>query len=325
MLRRPRLVIIGALVALLAFAGLAGAHAERNSFLPGPNAVISGSPEQISLSFTEAVLALQATVYDAKGQAVSVGEPTVAGAEATLALHEELPAGTYTVKWNALSVDGHESAGRYVYHVTDVKPSAQPHLFWNGKLIEGDVPTQIIDGRLMVPVRALAESMGLVASFDKAQQFVTVSPAPAMGHGHDAYVAPAESPVPTLEVIAHKDAKTGFVIQVKTTNWEWAPLNANTAAVPNEGHAHLYLDGVKLNRIYGEWYQVDGVDNGYHEFTVTLNANDHKEYAVESEIGPLIVQRTVAVLGGQMVDGPVTSVPADAGAPDHDHDHDHDH
>lgn len=323
------------LVGVLSVSGMAGAHAQRALFLPGPGAVVSGSPTELNLTFTQPFTAIEIEVYDAKGQSVAAGKPVLDPAhpdQAILPLKAELPAGTYTVKWRAAGADGHGSEGQYLYHVTDVKPVEQPQLFWNGKLVEGDVPAQIVDGRLMVPVRALAESLGLVASFDAEQRFVTVSPAPASGHGHGTpYVAPAESPVPTLELTVHKDAKTGFVVQAQTTNWTWAPLHANSAAVPNEGHAHLYLDGVKLNRLYGEWYQIDGVDNGYHEITVTLNANDHSEYAVAGAEGPVLVTKTVAVLGGKMVGAvaPAGHEHAEAPAADHDHDeaagHDHDH
>lgn len=304
---RKRHLLLGStlIIGLLSLNGAAGAHAQKALFLPGPGSVVSGSPTELNLTFTEAFTGIEIAVYDAKGQSVAAGKPVLDPAhpdQAILPLQAELPAGTYTVKWQVASADGHRSEGQYVYHVTDVKPSEQAQLFWNGKLVQGDVPTQIIDGRLMVPARALAESLGLVASYDADQRFVTVSPAPAMGHSHGTpWVAPAESPVPTIELTAHKDSKSGFVVQVQTTNWTWAPLHANSAPLPNEGHAHLYLDGVKINRLYGEWYQLDAVDNGYHEITVTLNANDHSEYAVPGAEGPVVVTKTVAVLGGKMV------------------------
>lgn len=75
------------------------------------------------------------------------------------------------------------------------------------------------------------------------------------------------------------DAKSGF--NVETTNWTWAPENVNAAALPNQGHAHLYVDGVKVARLYGPWYHLDGLAPGPHDITVTLNANNHAEYAAD--------------------------------------------
>lgn len=52
---------------------------------------------------------------------------------------------------------------------------------------------------------------------------------------------------------------------------------------PGEGHAHLYVDGQKIARLYGKWYHIEELSPGQHEITVTLNANDHREYAVNGE------------------------------------------
>ena len=50
-----------------------------------------------------------------------------------------------------------------------------------------------------------------------------------------------------------------------------------------EGHAHLYLDGQKIARVYGEWYHLPKLE-GDHELRVTLNTNDHQDYAVKGEV-----------------------------------------
>jgi hypothetical protein len=51
----------------------------------------------------------------------------------------------------------------------------------------------------------------------------------------------------------------------------------------NEGHAHIYINGVK-NRVYSEWYHVEDEEltQPINQIRATLNANDHSEYAVNS-------------------------------------------
>jgi hypothetical protein len=54
--------------------------------------------------------------------------------------------------------------------------AAQPTLIYvNGELIEPDVPAQIIDDRLMVPVRFIAESLGAEVEYDGVKNTVTIS------------------------------------------------------------------------------------------------------------------------------------------------------
>ncbi|HEY9597498.1 MAG TPA: hypothetical protein V6D33_07495, partial [Cyanophyceae cyanobacterium] len=45
---------------------------------------------------------------------------------------------------------------------------------------------------------------------------------------------------------------------------------------PQEGHAHLYVNGKKLTRLYGSWYYLSNLTPGSHKITVTLNTNRHE-------------------------------------------------
>ena len=50
-----------------------------------------------------------------------------------------------------------------------------------------------------------------------------------------------------------------------------------------EGHAHLYVDGKKRDRLYGPWYHLADLTPGRHTIEVTLNSNNHAEYLLEGE------------------------------------------
>ena len=114
-------------------------------------------------------------------------------------------------------------------------------------------------------------------------------------HGHaETIEAPAGMGV-ALNV--HPDSVSGFNVQIVPTGFTFAPEKVNTTHVPGEGHAHLYVDGVKLRRVYGPWAHVDGLSSGMHEISVTLNANTHEEYAVDGQ--PITAAVTVHVEGSK--------------------------
>ena len=113
--------------------------------------------------------------------------------------------------------------------------------------------------------------------------FLLLGASPAfahMGEGHE-----VEGPAPTVEITAEVDHVGGFNIHIVTENFRWAPENASQEFVPGEGHAHLYVDGEKVARVYGEWFHLNtsslGLEPGEHELTVDLNGNDHGVYLAQ--------------------------------------------
>lgn len=105
----------------------------------------------------------------------------------------------------------------------------------------------------------------------------------ADGHSHDTLVE-APDPAPTLSVVVHEDPKDGVNVELITENFTFAPQDASTEHVPGEGHAHIYVDGEKINRVYGNWYHLGGLTPGEHEIRVELSTNDHGVYAVDGEV-----------------------------------------
>ncbi len=85
--------------------------------------------------------------------------------------------------------------------------------------------------------------------------------------------------VTNLEVT--KDNKAGWNISFDTENFTFTPENASSPHIPNEGHAHLHIDGKKISRLYSNNYYVADLEPGDHTFSVYLNTNDHKEYVVD--------------------------------------------
>ena len=119
-------------------------------------------------------------------------------------------------------------------------------------------------------------------------------------HGSSVEVADGE-PVPTIAIEVTEDPVEGWNLQVLTTDFEIVPENVSTAHIDGQGHMHLYIDGEKVSRLYGEWHHIGPLAPGEHEVRVELSANDHSAMAVDGEIID-----TTAVVVAQEVDGHAT-------------------
>ena len=75
-----------------------------------------------------------------------------------------------------------------------------------------------------------------------------------------------------------KDPMKGYNLSLRTKGFRWAPQRAGMAFRNGEGHAHLYVDGTKVTRLYGPWFYLGALAAGSHVVKVTLNGNDHGDY-----------------------------------------------
>ncbi len=99
-------------------------------------------------------------------------------------------------------------------------------------------------------------------------------------HAHSAIEVSADHAPRVTEVKVLKDPVGGYNLFVSTENFEFAPDLVNLVHADGKGHAHIYVDGVKIARIYGPAYHIETLTPGERKIEVTLNANDHREFAV---------------------------------------------
>ncbi|MEM7726353.1 MAG: hypothetical protein AAF208_08260 [Cyanobacteria bacterium P01_A01_bin.45] len=97
------------------------------------------------------------------------------------------------------------------------------------------------------------------------------------GHHHQKVEIPAGKPVPSVDLVVYKDAVKGWNLQLKTDNFVFAPENVNKDSKLTEGHAHLFVNGKKITRLYSSWYHLDNLQPGENKVTVTLNTNKHED------------------------------------------------
>ncbi len=93
--------------------------------------------------------------------------------------------------------------------------------------------------------------------------------------------------VPKVEVELTEDLKSGYNLKIITENFTFTPDKASMDdQTQNEGHAHLFINGEKIARIYSTHFHIDDslLVEGGNEVKVTLNANDHSQWAVDGEV-----------------------------------------
>ena len=96
-------------------------------------------------------------------------------------------------------------------------------------------------------------------------------------------IAQERAPQTTLEI--QKDPTGGFNVQVVTANFVWRPEMASMQHIPGEGHAHVYLDGRKIMRIYNEWFHLNtfqfSTKPGEQLLSIEFVGNDHAPYTIQ--------------------------------------------
>ncbi len=102
-------------------------------------------------------------------------------------------------------------------------------------------------------------------------------------HAHDDTLDLASGPdAPTLDVTLSKDPASGWNLHILTSNFRFAPQHASQDNQPGEGHAHIYVNGEKLARVYGNWFHIASLPAGAIVM-VGLYANDHSMLSVDGQ------------------------------------------
>lgn len=126
----------------------------------------------------------------------------------------------------------------------------------------------------------------LASKQDKANQPV----AEMMDHAHIPIAIPNGIKQPQISLQIAKDAMSGYNLHIKLTHYAMTPppadvqsmqalMSASISTQDNvaEGHAHLYINGDKIQRVYGRDIHLPEVlfKAGVNMITVTLNNHGH--------------------------------------------------
>ena len=130
-----RLAVLLALVGTaLAAPAAAYGHASISSSEPASRQRLEHSPTRIELDFDQAVKVFPngIRVFDQNGGDFARSVHLESGGRAVVARVPRLPTGAYTVRWQALSGDGHVVSGVYTFGVRVAAPDADAGLRRHG-------------------------------------------------------------------------------------------------------------------------------------------------------------------------------------------------
>lgn len=115
-------------------------------------------------------------------------------------------------------------------------------------------------------------------------------------HAHDTPIALDAGPdAPALRVTLTPDPMSGWNLRMAARNFRFAPENASLDHVPGEGHAHVYVNGSKVMRAYGDWVHLGSLPEGEVTVRAALYSNDHRPLLVD---GTPVGDEVVVSVGG---------------------------
>ena len=129
-------------------------------------------------------------------------------------------------------------------------------------------------------LKTVLESLVVIAKQRGMHVDLPVSANPAEDHAHaHTEMYELDEAYPSVELSIH-EGKGGYAVHADTERFTFAPLHADGEHVDGEGHAHIYVDGVKISRMYAPWFYLAAPKgSGEHVIRVELSTNDHRVYA----------------------------------------------
>jgi hypothetical protein len=101
-------------------------------------------------------------------------------------------------------------------------------------------------------------------------------------HNHTPRALAAEVATPTLSMQLFTDKKSGYNLQLNLSNYHLIPPQLATTdnSAITQGHAHLYVNGTKIQRVYSEHTHLPAklFNKGLNQIMVSLNSHEHETW-----------------------------------------------
>lgn len=85
-----------------------------------------------------------------------------------------------------------------------------------------------------------------------------------------------------LEIL--KDSVAGWNLYIQINNFKFTPENVNKEHRQGEGHAHLFINGNKIARLYTNRFYISELLKDKNQIEVTVNANSHAVMMVNNRL-----------------------------------------
>ena len=99
--------------------------------------------------------------------------------------------------------------------------------------------------------------------------------------------------VPTAELNVVQSPDGTWAVTLDVAHFTFDPDAEEPIHVPGHGHAHLYLNGIKLQRMFGPNASIGALPAGDFVVQVSLNTNDHRPY--RNDAGPVEAVANIVV------------------------------
>lgn len=94
--------------------------------------------------------------------------------------------------------------------------------------------------------------------------------------GHPAVEIPEGVEIPEVQVSVDQLSDGSWLLQVDKKNFTFTPEQAGSSVIDfQKGHGHVYINGVKINRLYGDYFNLE-LPKGKNAIKVALVLNNHQ-------------------------------------------------
>lgn len=101
-----------------------------------------------------------------------------------------------------------------------------------------------------------------------------------------------ETKIPQIEWLKIvKDQKKGWNLSIHVSRFKFTPNHVNQKHKTGEGHAHLYVNGIKIARMYSPYYHISNLPLIDNEISVVLNSNAHEILKNQN----IIISKTILI------------------------------
>ena len=108
---------------------------------------------------------------------------------------------------------------------------------------------------------------------------------------HPGHKIEANEPYPRVSLEILEDNTDGYNLYIKLENFVLTPEDVGQKNQSNSGHMQLYVNDIKISRVYSNWFHIPGRYFNLEEnvIKITLNSNLHDSFTIngnpiESEI-----------------------------------------
>ncbi len=100
---------------------------------------------------------------------------------------------------------------------------------------------------------------------------------------HPGHKVEAEAPYPLISLEITKDSIDGYNLFINLKNFTIDPSQDGIENQTNTGHLYLFVNDIKIGRVYSQWFHVPkrffNLNENY--IKVTLNSNLHSTFTID--------------------------------------------